>query len=101
MAPLAPQKKVLVSEDFLSTTHGEIACEDCHGGNPAGKNKTASHEGMDPLPSVNDPEEACGECHDEIVATAKDSLHATLATFPRMLKIRANAEVTIRQDSQD
>ena len=31
-------------------------------------------------PSAN-PRKACGDCHGEIVATAKDSLHATLSTF--------------------
>ena len=89
---MEPQKKVLVSEKYLETEHGEIACEDCHGGNPVGKGKKAAHDGMDPLPSVNDPENACGGCHDEIVSTAGDSLHATLATFPRMLKSRANMD---------
>lgn len=92
MAPLEPQAKVLISEEFLSTTHGEIACEDCHGGNPVGKRKPAAHEGIDPLPSVNDPDNACGECHDEIVATVKESLHATLATFQVQLSKRANMD---------
>lgn len=89
---MEPQEKVLVSEEFLSTSHGEIACEDCHGGNPAGKGKSVAHEGLDPHPSINNPGNACGDCHDEIVATAKDSLHATLATFPKMLGSRANME---------
>ena len=92
MAPLEPQEKVLVSKDFLSTTHGEIACESCHGGNPASKDKAAAHAGMDPHPSINNPQKACGECHGEIVATAKDSLHATLSTFPAVLKSRANMD---------
>ena len=34
MVPLEPQQKVLVSEAFLTTEHGEIGCEDCHGGDP-------------------------------------------------------------------
>lgn len=89
MAPLEPQAKVLVSKDFLATTHGELACESCHGGNPASLDKAAAHTGLVPLPSVTDPQKACGECHGEIVATSKDSLHATLATFPRVLAARA------------
>lgn len=90
MAPLEPQEKVLVSKDFLSTDHGEVGCVNCHGGNPAGKNKASAHKGMDPAPSINNPEKACGECHEEIVATAKDSLHVTLSTFPSVLKSRAD-----------
>ena len=92
MAPLEPQEKVLVSKDFLSTTHGALSCESCHGGNPAGRDKAAAHTGMDPQPSVNNPQKACGECHGEIVATAKDSLHATLSTFPKVLANRANKD---------
>ena len=43
MAPLAPQKKVLVSRDFLDTDHGEIECETCHGGDPEEALKEAAH----------------------------------------------------------
>ena len=92
MVPLEPQQKVLVSEDFLSTDHGDIGCENCHGGDPDSNQKALAHEQMDPSPSINNPEEACGECHEEIVATATDSLHATLATFPAVLKRRANMD---------
>jgi thiosulfate/3-mercaptopyruvate sulfurtransferase len=89
---LEPQEKVLVSKGFLSTTHGALACESCHGGNPASVDKAAAHAGFDPLPSVHDPRKACGDCHAEIVATAKDSLHATLSTFPKVLANRASQE---------
>ena len=92
MAPLEPQEKVLVSKDFLSTTHGALACESCHGGNPAGTDKATAHAGFDPLPSANNPQKACGECHSEIVTTAKDSLHAMLSTFTKVLANRANKD---------
>ncbi len=90
MAPLEPQEKVLVSEDFLNSTHGEIACEDCHGGNPAEQDKSGAHAGMDPYPAVTNPEQVCGECHEDIVGTAKNSLHTTLSTFTTVLKTRAD-----------
>ncbi|HTP03737.1 MAG TPA: rhodanese-like domain-containing protein [Nitrospirota bacterium] len=98
MAPLEPQEKVLVSKDFLSTTHGALACESCHGGNPAGKDKSIAHAGFDPFPSANNPEKACGGCHAEAVATAKDSLHATLSTFPKVLANRANKDKWVHID---
>ena len=94
MAPLEPQDKVLVSKEFLATPHGEIACETCHGGNPASPEKAAAHAGLDPVPSVSDPRKACGDCHAEIVATAQGSLHATLATFPKVLANRAGRGVS-------
>ena len=90
MVPLGPTEKVLVSEDFLETEHGEVACDQCHGGNPADETKDGAHKGFDPHPSINNPEKACGECHEDIVATAKDSLHATLSTFPTILKSRSD-----------
>ena len=92
MAPLEPQEKVLVSKGFLSTTHGALACESCHGGNPASMDKATAHAGFDAVPSVTSPQKACGDCHGEIVATAKDSLHATLSTFPRVLGNRAGKD---------
>ena len=89
MAPLEPQAKVLVSRAFLSTTHGALACESCHGGDPARADKVGAHAGLDATPSVRDPVKACGDCHGETAATARNSLHATLSTFPRVLGNRA------------
>jgi len=90
VAPLEPQEKVLVSEEFLNSTHGEISCEECHGGNPAEADKTKAHEGMEPYPALKNPEKTCGECHEDIVKTAKNSLHTTLSTFETVLKTRAD-----------
>lgn len=92
MAPLEPQEKVLVSADFLSSDHGDIECETCHGGNPAVQDKNKAHVGLDPKPSITDPQEACGECHEEITETAAHSLHATLSPFTSMLKARADPQ---------
>jgi thiosulfate/3-mercaptopyruvate sulfurtransferase len=87
---LEPFEKVLVSKEFLGTEHGEIDCTDCHGGNASANDKKAAHAGLDPYPAANNPESTCGECHDEIVATAKDSLHTTLSTFVTVLKNRSD-----------
>ncbi len=90
MVPLEPFEKVLVAKTFLDTEHGEIACTDCHGGNAAATDKKTAHAGLDPYPAENNPDGTCGECHEEIVATAKNSLHATLAPFTTVLKARAD-----------
>ena len=62
-------------------------------------NKAAAHKGMDPFPSITNPQKSCGSCkdmraanHREIADTAKDSLHATLSTFTGLLKSRANMD---------
>ncbi len=90
MVPLEPFEKVLVSKEFLDTDHGEIACVDCHGGNAAANDKKAAHADLDPYPAANNPEATCGECHEEIVATAKNSLHTTLSTFITVLQARSD-----------
>ena len=87
---MEPLIKVLVSKDFLKTTHGEVECEDCHGGNPSALDKQEAHEGYDPYPSINNPEKACGDCHDDIVATALNSLHATLSPYSKILQTRSD-----------
>jgi thiosulfate/3-mercaptopyruvate sulfurtransferase len=91
---LEPLAKVLVSRGFLSTTHGALTCESCHGGDPGSLDKATAHAGFEPVPSVRNPVKACGDCHGEIAATAKDSLHATLATFPRVLGSRTGKGCT-------
>jgi 3-mercaptopyruvate sulfurtransferase SseA len=90
VVPLEPFEKVLVAKAFLDTEHGEIACTNCHGGNGAATDKKTAHAGLDPAPAQNNPDAACGECHEEIVATAKNSLHVTLSTFTTVLKNRAD-----------
>jgi len=90
VAPLEPQKKVLVSKDFFSSEHGEIECQACHGGDPKAGEKDGAHRGLITRPSLADPQRACGECHDEITPTAARSLHVTLAPFTTVLENRAN-----------
>ncbi|MDH3359950.1 MAG: rhodanese-like domain-containing protein [Desulfobulbaceae bacterium] len=90
MAQLEPQEKVLVSQEFLSTVHGELSCVSCHDGDAKSQEKKDAHMGMEPHPSIKTPDKACGDCHGEIVATAKNSLHATLSTFPTIIKTRSD-----------
>jgi thiosulfate/3-mercaptopyruvate sulfurtransferase len=90
VVPLEPFDKVLVSKAFLETDHGQIVCVDCHRGDPAASDKTAAHTGLDPYPAFNNPDSTCGGCHEEIVKSAKNSLHATLSTFTTVLKKRAD-----------
>jgi thiosulfate/3-mercaptopyruvate sulfurtransferase len=83
-------EKIYVKTSFLETDHGQIACEDCHGGDPQDPDWQTAHKGIVKDPTFPNADQACGECHEEIVATAKKSLHYTLAPFDRTIEARAN-----------
>ena len=66
------------------SVHGqeEVGCSDCHGGNPAAKDKEAAHrvaalpggEKTSPVNYQNIPK-TCGQCHDEIYKHYTTSKH--------------------------
>jgi thiosulfate/3-mercaptopyruvate sulfurtransferase len=85
-------EKVYVKADFLETDHGAIACPDCHDGNPAADNWRAAHQDVVRDPTYPDPATTCGECHAEIVATAKTSLHYTLEPMKSAIHQRIGTE---------
>ncbi|MDI6815424.1 MAG: hypothetical protein QMC90_05035, partial [Dehalococcoidales bacterium] len=64
----------LVSEEFLTTTHGKIGCQTCHKGQSPGDVKSA-HEGLVPDPSVDGA--ACKACHEDIVSNYATAVHNT------------------------
>lgn len=97
MAPLEPYEKIYVSTAFLDTEHGRLGCETCHGGNPQDPNWQTAHEGIVKDPTFPDPANACGQCHDEIAATAAQNLHYTLATFDRTLLQRMSPVEAIQE----
>lgn len=80
MAPLEPWEKVLVdNETFSQTDHGELTCIQCHNGTNVA-DKEQAHAGMIVSPSAQ-PQEFCGECHEEEVAAYPNSLHNTQAGY--------------------
>ncbi|MCK5914943.1 MAG: hypothetical protein KAG92_02295, partial [Deltaproteobacteria bacterium] len=85
-------EKVLVNKNFLETTHGELGCTECHGGNEDAADMASAHTGMQADPTFPDPEAVCGQCHEEEARLAKDSLHYTLATFKPMVHQRADQD---------
>lgn len=82
-------EKVLVNTDFLETTHGELGCTECHGGNEDAAGMVAAHTGMQADPTFPDATATCGQCHEEEAKLAKTSLHYTLGTFKPMVHQRA------------
>jgi thiosulfate/3-mercaptopyruvate sulfurtransferase len=87
---LESYEKIYVNPSFLESEHGEIACENCHGGDPNDPNWQTAHKGIIKDSTFPTAEKTCGECHQEITATAEKSLHYTLAPFTETIKTRAN-----------
>jgi len=98
VAPLEPYEKVLVDEEFLDEDpHGEMACVDCHGGNPEASTYEEAHKGVVKDPSWPDPGKVCGECHGEVAETSKGSLHFTLSSFKHIIGLRLGDEPALRE----
>ena len=76
MPPLEAWEKVLVSADFVNSTHGTLGCRACHGGPEGVLEKHAAHEEIVVDPSAGGAS-VCQSCHAETVAAVRKSLHAT------------------------
>lgn len=87
MAPLEPWEKVLVdSELYPDTVHGQIPCQECHGGEQSADKATA-HTGLIANPS-NDAERTCGDCHPDVTAMNQYNLHTNLEGYWTILNQR-------------
>jgi thiosulfate/3-mercaptopyruvate sulfurtransferase len=88
---LEPWEKVLVDgEHFPDEVHGQIACAECHGGQDV-PDKFEAHVGLINNPSEN-PVEACGDCHPDVVATHDSNLHSNLTGYWTVLDQRSVPE---------
>lgn len=102
MAPLELYEKIYVKANFLETDHGQIPCQNCHGGNPDDDDWRTVHKGLVKDPTFPDPETTCGECHEEIVASAVNSLHYTLEPMKKAIHKRiGNEDVKTRKIIDD
>nr|WP_320014108.1 rhodanese-like domain-containing protein [uncultured Desulfobacter sp.] len=90
MAPLAPQEKVNVSQDFLDSEHGQVGCTTCHNGDGDAQDKASAHKGMIAQPSLNNLDDACADCHEDIVRSISESLHFNLSTFKTIVDSRSD-----------
>jgi hypothetical protein len=98
LAPLEPYEQVLIDDEFLEEDpHGEIACENCHGGNPQASRMKAAHKDLVPDPTYPDPSKTCGECHEEIVARNTSSVHITLNPYKHIIGMRASTKKGVRK----
>lgn len=82
-------EKIYVKPSFLLTEHGKITCQTCHKGDPEDPNWQTAHEGIIRDPTFPNADKTCGECHEDITPSAKNSLHYTLLPFEKVIKSRA------------
>lgn len=83
------ERVFLGKAEFLSTTHGQIACVLCHEGDRWASEKEAAHQGM-----ITDPSEggqSCLACHADVVHTSETSLHTTLTGMREGLMARGGS----------
>lgn len=96
MEPLAPHEKIFVDGSIAEDeNHGEIGCNECHGGNPNEPDWKKAHEGVVKDPTYPDPSEACGSCHDDHAKNSMTSLHVSLSPFKNMIDMRASDDKTL------
>jgi thiosulfate/3-mercaptopyruvate sulfurtransferase len=89
--PLAPHEKIFVDSEIAEDeNHGELSCEDCHGGDSSEPDWEKSHEGVVKDPSYPDASDTCGSCHENIEQHYRTSLHISLSPFKKMIDQRAN-----------
>jgi len=66
--------------ESIGKSHSDLACDDCHQGNPDGVSKEEAHVGIYENPGdLNIVDQTCENCHEELVERVKKSLHATMA----------------------
>lgn len=91
IAPVERYKKVLISEEFFEDeNHGELSCQECHGGNPETTDFKKAHKGVDYEPSYP-ASNACLDCHEEAENFAS-SLHYNVRGMKAALEVRANPD---------
>lgn len=80
----------LVAEEFLATSHGELGCINCHGGENLPIQEEA-HATMNPYPSF-ETDGICSKCHGGVTDTFQNSLHHNIKGMENGLMAFTNTE---------
>ncbi|NLV89473.1 MAG: hypothetical protein GX021_08955 [Tissierellia bacterium] len=80
----------LVSKEFLETSHGQLGCINCHGGENL-PTQEAAHATMNPYPS-QDIDGICSKCHGGVTETYQFSLHHNIKGMENGLMAFSNME---------
>jgi len=93
---LAPHEKIWVNSEIAEDeNHGELSCEECHGGDPNEPDWKKAHVGLVKDPSYLDASKTCGTCHETIAENYQKSLHVTLSPFTKMIDTRADSDKNV------
>ena len=96
MEPLAPHEKIFVDSEIAEDeNHGELSCEECHGGDPYEPDYKKAHAGVVKDPSYPDAYDSCGICHEDIAEHYQSSLHVSLSPFKKMIDARAATDTAV------
>lgn len=80
----------LVSESYATSTHGQLGCTFCHGGNAEAQDAAEAMEGMLADPSADAGVTVCGQCHSDVTDVYKTSLHYTTAGLSAKYLVRCS-----------
>jgi hypothetical protein len=97
--PLEAWEKVYVKEAFLNTTHGQLSCISCHGGNEKATSKEDAHVEIVANPSEYD-DTYCSGCHAGTVSMFANSLHRTQEGYYSLFEERAGYDLRDHDDLQ-
>lgn len=92
MSQLEAWQRVLVKDNFLSTTHGQLGCISCHKGDPDTYDKTEAHVDLVPYPSEH-ADTYCVSCHGEQSNTFRTSLHFSQEGYHDMFELRSGFDL--------
>ena len=80
---------------LLDPSH-ELACTDCHGGNPEGTTQEQAHAGLIAQPAHPDQmQKFCGGCHARQVAQTASSLHFTVKNEVNVVRTAFGAQAPL------
>ncbi|MHB8149558.1 MAG: hypothetical protein ACYDIB_05310 [Desulfobulbia bacterium] len=83
------------TEIRLDSSHN-LACTDCHQGNPEGATQEQAHAGLIAQPSHPDQmQKGCGTCHAQQVAQATSSLHFTARNEVNGVRVAFGAQASL------
>ena len=95
--PAAEMPRGLVTDAFFEDPyHGDMYCDECHGGNPENTNFKTVHRGVDIFPSQPPATGKCAECHSEPENFGK-SLHNSAAGMRESFFKRVNPDPAVRE----
>ncbi len=78
----------LVSDTYVTSTHGQLGCTFCHGGDADATDAATAMEGITADPSVDAGVTVCGQCHEDVTDVYKTSLHYTTAGLSAKYLVR-------------